>query len=256
MGRVLLCAGSKGMAGAAALAAEASLRSGAGYAFVMAPTSIAAELTAATPSAVLRLCGNDSRSCLLLEDSPSIAELSSQVQSIVLGPGVGREPSTLQLVNQVAQEITTPLVLDADALHPDLMYPLPQSWIITPHAAEANRLLGYQCDSRQQTCQALVDKYSCVVLLKGAGTLIASPKHEMLKNSTGNPGMATAGSGDVLSGCIAGLLARGLSSFDATRLGAYLHGRAGDLAAQAVGEESLIAPDLINFLPTAIMELN
>lgn len=261
MGRVLLVAGSRGMAGAAAMAAEAGLRSGAGYVYLAAPGGIAAELTAAVPSAVLKLCGDSSRETLQESDQVD----TSVANSLVIGPGLGEDASTLALVDQLVTTTAVPTLIDADALHQHLPTPSrehsfsTEQWVLTPHPGEAARLLGLAGSAdveadRPAALGALVDKYGCTVLLKGADTLIGAPGTEQVSNTSGNPGMATAGSGDVLSGCIGALMARGLAPFEATRLGAWLHGRAGDLAAMELGQESLIATDLLKFLPRAILE--
>ncbi|RMH02707.1 MAG: NAD(P)H-hydrate dehydratase [Planctomycetota bacterium] len=264
MGRALLVCGSRGMAGAAVLAAKAALRGGAGYAVLAAPGGISAELTAAVPSAVLCLCGGPERERLRGEDAGPILERAASSQALAAGPGLGADPDTGLLLQRLLAAGDRPWILDADALNllaaaaaVGEVPPLHPSSILTPHPGEAARLLGWsgageiQRD-RPAALAALIERYGCVVLLKGAGTLVGAPGHPPWTNLTGNPGMATAGSGDVLTGLIAALVARGLAPREAARLGAFLHGRAGDLAAAELGQESLVATDLLTFLPEAL----
>lgn len=275
MGRVLLVCGSRGMAGAAVLASEAALRAGAGYAVTAIPGSISPELTAALPSAVLHLCGDSGRECLGRQDLSELLEEAARAQALAIGPGLGGEAGTGELVAALfsalaERQAELPVVADADALN--LMAARraaargePARWplrcVITPHPGEAARLLGLaggaaevQAD-RPAALRALVSTLGVTVLLKGAGTLVGCPEEpEPWVNRSGNAGMAKAGSGDVLTGVLAALLARGLSCWDAARLGAHLHGRAGDLAAAELGQESILASDLIRLLPAALKE--
>lgn len=262
MGRALLVCGSRGMAGAAVLAAKAALRGGAGYAVLAAPGGISAELTAACPSAVLCLCGDRERERLRAADAALIEPEIVRAGALAIGPGLGADPDTGALVAELLTRGAAPWVVDADALRwcPPAAADAPAGpprLILTPHPGEAARLLGWEGSARVQADRgaalaALVARFGCVVLLKGAGTLVGAPDRPPWTNPSGNPGMATAGSGDVLTGLIAALLARGLEPWDAARLGAYLHGKAGDLAARELGEESLMATDLLRFLPDAI----
>ncbi len=262
MGRVLLVCGSRGMAGAAALAAEAALRGGAGYAVLAAPGGISAELTAAVPSAVLCLCGDRDRERLGEEDLDRIQGQIGDANALAVGPGLGTDPATGALLERLLASSGRPWVIDADALNllaaaETARRSLTPSSVLTPHPGEAARLLGWDGAGRVQADRpaalaALVEAFGCVVLLKGAGTLVGAPGCAAWTNPSGNPGMATAGSGDVLTGLIAALGARGLEAREAARLGAYLHGRAGDLAAESLGPESLTASDLLRFLPEAV----
>lgn len=261
MGRLVLIAGSRGMAGAAALSAEASLRSGAGYAVLVSPSSISAELTAAIPSAVLKLAGNPECGHLKLNHQSLALEESSKANAIALGPGLGQDPETFAFVLSMLPLFSIPCVIDADGLNALATSPfvLSSNFVLTPHPGEAARLLGLKSamevqSNRERVLSDLVDKFQATVLLKGEGTLVGSPGKEVWKNETGNPGMATAGSGDVLTGILGALLARGMEAWEATRLSAHLHGLAGDFAAYELGEESLIASDILKSLPRAIQE--
>lgn len=265
MGRVVLIAGSRGMAGAAALAAEAALRGGAGYAVVCCPGAITPDLTAAVPSAILRPCGDATRAELGAEDLPSIRGECAAAQAVVIGPGLGTG-ARAWLPDLLRDWRGPPLVLDADALnalaaHPGALAALPASCVLTPHPGEAARLLAWpeggkrvQAD-RAGALAALCERTAATVVLKGADTLIGARGGEPLRNPTGNAGLATAGSGDVLSGLIGALLARGMSTGEAARLGAWIHGRAADLIAEQIGQDALIASDLARGFGAAFREL-
>lgn len=265
MGRVVLIAGSRGMAGAAALAAEAALRGGAGYAVVCCPGAITPELTAAVPSAILRPCGDAARAELGAEDLPSIRGACAAAQAVVAGPGLGTG-APAWLPDLLRDWRGPPLVLDADALNalagrPGALAALPASCVLTPHPGEAARLLAWpeggervQAD-RVGALAALCERTAATVVLKGADTLIGARGSEPLRNPTGNAGLATAGSGDVLSGLIGALLARGMTAGEAARLGVWIHGRAADLIVQEIGADALIASDLARGFGAAFREL-
>lgn len=265
MGRVLLVAGSRGMAGAAALAAEAALRGGAGYAVICCPGAITPELTAAVPGALLQACGDASRAALAAEDLPLMLAQARLAQSLVVGPGLGAASAAEHWLPELLRargEIGA--VVDADGLNA-----LARSgdWqiadagvILTPHPGEAARLLGWsegaarvQAD-RRAALAALTARTAATIVLKGQGSLVGARNGAVWENPTGNPGLATAGAGDVLSGLIGALLARGLAPTGAARLGAWLHGRAADLLAARIGEDALIASDLAGALGAAFLE--
>ena len=268
-GRVLVIAGSYGMAGAAALAAEAAFRSGAGYVDVACAARLVPALTQAIPSAILHPCGEDAREALAAEDIPKLVEWSSKCHSVVIGPGLGlakgSTPWIPELLSAFHESLPTlPIVLDADGLNhfaeAGLDWKLcTANMILTPHPGEAARLLqfataqGVQAD-RPAALQKMTAHTSATILLKGAQTLIGCKGKETEVNLSGNVGMATAGSGDVLSGHLGALLAFGLPPFDAARLGAYLHGRAGDLFAQEWGPDGLTASDLAHWISKAMSE--
>jgi len=265
MGRVLLIAGSRGMAGAAALAAEAALRGGAGYVVICCPGSITPELTAAVPSAILKPCGGPDQEKLGVADLAVMTRECASAQSVVVGPGLGAGArSWLPAFLRACKSL--PLVLDADALNAlaELgrlaLAELPTDAVLTPHPGEAARLLEWseggervQAD-RAAALTALCAQTPAVVVLKGADTLVGARDRASWRNPTGNPGLATAGSGDVLSGLLGALLARGMTAWDAARLAAWLHGRAADLIAERVGEDALIASDLARAFGAAFLE--
>ena len=179
-----------------------------------------------------------------------------------IGPGIGQsEQTAIALIAQL-RRTQCPIVADADALnilsnHPAWVQQLPQGIILTPHPKEFDRIEGHAADSYERLTKArnMAMRLKGYVILKGHYTAICTPNGQILFNSTGNGGMATAGSGDVLTGILTGLLARGYKPQEACILGVYLHGLAGDLAAHDLGEESLIASDIIHYLPKAYQRL-
>jgi NAD(P)H-hydrate epimerase len=184
---------------------------------------------------------------------------------VAIGPGIGRSPDVVGIVAAIWRDAACPVVVDADALWalarlPRTTWPLHAGpRIVTPHAGEMARLAGHEGEQRaerdwlEQAARHLAHDAAVVVVLKGAGSLVVDGSGES-RNETGNPGLATAGTGDVLTGVVAALVAQGLAPFAAARLGAWLHGRAGDVAAQAFGEWSLTARDVIDRLHVAIRE--
>ena len=257
------------MAGAMTLATEAALRAGCGYAVACVPGSIAAEMTAGVPSAVLKLFGDAEREQLRADDLEAWHDAAKDADALAVGPGLGTGGGPSAFVSGVvgavlSRGVTT--VFDADALNAIAARDTKCTWpaqlaphcVLTPHPGEAARLLGASTQDvqsdRARALAQLVESTRATVVLKGAETLVSGPEQPVWANSTGNPGMATAGSGDVLTGVIAALAARGMESWNAARVGVYLHGRAGDLAAAELGEESLIAADLLRYLPEAIRE--
>jgi ADP-dependent NAD(P)H-hydrate dehydratase / NAD(P)H-hydrate epimerase len=254
LGHALLIAGSYGKMGAAVLASEACLRSGAGL------------LTSHVPQCGCEIMQNSVPESMVSVDSSEVVfsqlpELSLY-SAIGIGPGVGKKKETAETVRQLLQAKPSKLVMDADALnilseHPDWYGLLPSFTILTPHPKEFGRLAGTSANSYERLQKQLEfsSMYQVIVVLKGAYTCITLPDGRVFFNSTGNPGMATAGSGDVLTGIILGLLAQNYTSEDAALMGVYLHGLAGDLAAEHIGEYSLIAGDIIRYLGKAFKRL-
>jgi len=252
-GRVLVIAGSKGMAGAAILCAKGALRAGAGLVTVSLPNELFPIVQTAVPEAICakRPGGStyDGGDTLNTVMSP---ERLSAYDAIVMGPGLGASYDTWEIVMHVLENYGGKLVLDADALNVlvGANVTLDTDTVITPHPGEAARLLGvdaYTIQSRREASAAvLAEKYGCIVALKGSGTIIAStnPGLKVYINNTGNPGMATGGAGDVLAGVIAAFLGQGMDTQTAACAGVYIHGFAGDLMVKEYGEAGLIAGDL------------
>lgn len=249
-GRALLVAGSKGMAGASVLAARAALRSGVGLLTLHVPACNNTIVQVAVPEAMTSI---DSSECCF-SDTLDI----SKYNAVAVGPGLGQSAESEAALLQLIAACRVPMVLDADALNilsrnPKYMQCLPQGSIITPHVGEFSRLFGAADSSfvRLQAARAYASTFGVTVVLKGAYTAVVTPQGAMHFNSSGNPGMATGGCGDVLTGCIVSLLAQGYTSVDAARIAVYIHGLAGDLAAAEKGQTALVAGDVIDFLPSA-----
>lgn len=250
MGNALLIAGSYGMAGAAVLAAKACLRSGAGKVAVHSPKKNVVILQTSVPEAVLQIDRE--------ETTFSEAVDTEDFQAVGIGPGLGTtEQTSIAMIAQL-RRTQCPLVCDADAInmlanHRAWIQQLPKDIIMTPHPKEFDRLEGHSADSFERLSKArdLAQRLQAYIILKGHRTALCCPDGHIVFNTTGNAGMATAGSGDVLTGILTALLARGYKQRDACIIGIYMHGLAGDLAARDLGEESLIASDIINYLPKA-----
>src|SRR6185312_6466755 len=255
-GHALLVAGGYGKIGAAVLAAKACLRSGVGLLTVHVPDCGYGILQTSVPEAMVSVDEHD------WEFSGINIKEIGKYNTIGVGPGIGQEADTANGLKFIIQNAKVPLVIDADALNilaenKTWLSFLPKGSILTPHPGEFARLAGKQ-ENNYQTHLAQIEfarKNQVYLILKGAYTAIATPAGELYFNSTGNPGMATAGSGDTLTGIITGLLAQGYSSFEASVLGVYLHGLAGDIAANELGQEALIAEDITNNLGKAFKHL-
>jgi len=262
-GHVLVLAGSRRMLGAAALTGLAALRSGAGLVTVGIPRSLNEAAHKKISNAVMTLPLNETHGQTLAPSAyDKIRDGFSVYSVIAIGPGMSRDPGTRRLIARVIETSPIPLVIDADALNAlqgrcGLLKKSRTVKVLTPHTGEMSRLLGKSKLSIEQdrrgAAQGFAQKYNCILLLKGAKTVVASPKNKIYINTrTGNAGMAKAGSGDILTGMIAAFMAQGLSGFDAAKYGAYLHGKAGDLAAKSRTKLSMIAPDIIDYIPNAI----
>ncbi|NOT77271.1 MAG: NAD(P)H-hydrate dehydratase [Cyclobacteriaceae bacterium] len=251
-GKALIIAGSFGKMGACILAARACLRAGVGLLTVHIPKSGYSIIQSSVPEAMASVDSLDFFSGISSTESFDV---------IGIGPGLGQAPETLKALSKILDQ-GKPLVIDADALNlisanRELFNTIPSGSILTPHPKEFERLVGsWKNDfERLQKQIHLAKQIKCVIVLKGACTSIATPEGEVYFNSTGNPGMATGGTGDVLTGILTGLLAQNYSSKETAILGVFLHGLAGDLAAREKGMDSLIAGDLIEFLPLAFRNL-
>lgn len=249
-GHALLVAGSYGMGGAAVLAARACLRSGAGLLTVHTPVCNHLLLQTCVPEAMVE---DDVHERFFAEP----AELDSY-QAMGIGCGLGQEDITAEAVIAQVTECSVPLVMDADALNIFSAYRnhlphIPKGTILTPHVGELERLIGRCSNSYERLSKArqLAAELQCYIVLKGAWTATVTPEGICHFNPTGNPGMATGGSGDVLTGIITALLAQGYSQEEACRLGTYVHGAAGDIAARRKGEIAMTAGDIIEALPEA-----
>ena len=251
-GRVLVIGGSRTMPGAIGLTALAALRAGSGLVVVATPHDAATVVAGYSPCYVTE--GHDS--------SEALAQLQGRLEwadVIAIGPGMGQDPAKISFVTQLYKTAPQPIVVDADAINclaaskVDLKEHEGQR-ILTPHLGEFRRLIGAPItdrDKAEQSATQFAADNRLVMLLKGAGTFVTDGQ-STARNNTGNPGMATGGSGDVLTGMIASLIGQGLTPLEAAKSAAHLHGHAGDLAAAKLGQASLISSDLLDFLPAAI----
>lgn len=261
-GHVLLLAGSRGMLGAAVLAAHGALRAGAGLVTVALPASVAPPVLPGLPEAMLLPLPDDGRGSIGPEAAAALREGLDGVDAVAIGPGISRAASSAVLVAEAMRAVAVPLLIDADALHALAASPSPPpAWragpaLLTPHPGEAGRLLGVgaaavQAD-RVEAARRIAARYGAVVALKGARTVVAEPSGKAWINPTGNPGMAAPGMGDVLAGAIGAHLARGIPPIEAALLGVFLHGLAGDLAAAARGPWGLLASEVADQFPAAV----
>jgi NAD(P)H-hydrate epimerase len=258
-GRVLAVAGSRGMSGAAVLCAGAALRGGAGLVRLALPESVLPIVAAANPCYMTVPLPEDRDGRLSARALAPLVEAAPWATAIALGPGLGQSADVTAVVLGVLGQTTVPLVVDADGLnavapHLDVLSARTAPTVLTPHPGEFARLLGCTTADvqaqRQEAAVAFATSRRVVVALKGHGTVVTDGRRVFV-NTTGNPGMATGGTGDVLTGLICALLAQGLEAFTAAQVGVYLHGLAGDLARDDLGEAGLIASDLLGYLPRA-----
>jgi ADP-dependent NAD(P)H-hydrate dehydratase / NAD(P)H-hydrate epimerase len=261
-GQVVVVGGSRGLSGAPMLCARASMRAGAGYVIACVPGSLAPVLAAGgTPELMTRGLDEDDAGSPVEGAAPEVLGLLERGGALALGPGLGRGPGAVALARRLASEAPVPLVLDADGLnaHVGALAGLTRreaATVLTPHAGEMARLLGSDSEAVQRrrlhSVREVAEQAHAVVVLKGDDTLVAEPGGRVAVSAAGTPALATAGTGDVLTGVIAALLAQGLDAFTAAAAGVWLHGHAGRHAAQALGVvEGVIATDVIAALPGA-----
>ena len=252
-GSVLVVGGSPGLSGAVCLAGEAAMRADAGYVTVVVPRSVLPPVELRLLEAVKKPAPENEDGCLTVEALPLVAELEARAQALALGPGIGRSEETRAFVRRLLEQTTLPAVVDADAL-----FGLePGKWasplVLTPHAGELSRLLGRDSswvnEHRLTAARECADRFAAVTLLKGADTIVVSPSGEAIVCEEGTPALATAGSGDVLTGVIAAFLAKGLEPALAAAAAAVAHGRAAQLIEPQVG---VVAGDVVRMLPRAL----
>jgi ADP-dependent NAD(P)H-hydrate dehydratase len=258
-GRALLIGGSRGMCGAIGLAGMSALRGGAGLVRLAVPEVCLDTVAAYEPSYMTVGLPCDAPGRIAAAARERIAELAVDATAIACGPGLGRSEELTQLVAWMYGNLSQPVVFDADALNalaarPAVLEAPAGPRILTPHPGEFARLLGRETREAVASREALAGVFAIrsksVIVVKGHRTYVTDGQRAA-HNTTGNPGMATGGSGDVLTGLVTALLCQGLSPYDAARLAVHVHGLAGDLAAAELGQVSLIASDLVNHLPAA-----
>jgi NAD(P)H-hydrate epimerase len=264
-GHILLLAGSARFSGAAVLCAKAAMRAGAGLVTIGIPKSLNTAIIKVKPAEVMTLPLRETKELTLsLKAFKKISDFAKKADVLVIGPGLSQNKSTQRLIRKVIMAVDKPMVIDADGLNALIgnlnilrgtRYTV-RGTILTPHPGEMARLLGVNVaniqNKRKEITQKFARDYGLTLVLKGNHTIVADCKKHLFKNTTGNPGMASAGSGDVLSGIIAAFLGQGLAPFAAAKYGVFLHGLAGDLAAKEKTQISLIASDIIEKIPEAI----
>lgn len=264
LGSLLCICGSYGMAGAAIMAGKAALRCGIGLLKIAVPKSIYPVCATNILESVYYPLEETSNGIISSKNTDFLLEMCEKSSAVVIGCGLSVCDDTKNLVQSVITNCEKPLVIDADALNCicnklEILKNLKAPAIITPHPGEMARLLHSTPkavnSNRENTAIDFAKKFGVVTVLKGAGTIIASPDGEVYINHTGNSGMATGGSGDILSGIIGSLLAQGASPINAAAAGVFLHGTIGDLAAEKLGKISMLPTDMIDMIPTAYLKL-
>lgn len=263
-GTVYLLAGSVGFTGAGAMAGLSALRAGAGLVTWGLPQSLNDAMEAKLTEVMTKPLPETSARSLALKALAESEAFLKKATVLALGPGISTHPETAELVHQAVSTLTLPMIIDADGLN---CLALKKGWkknsrselVLTPHPGEMARLLNIATEDVQKDRIGITERaaqeFEATVVLKGAPTIIAQPNQDTCINTTGNPGMATAGSGDVLTGLIAGFMAQGLSGYSAAKLGVYVHGLAGDLAAEEKTELGMIAGDILDKVPEALKSL-
>ncbi|MCH7781886.1 NAD(P)H-hydrate dehydratase [candidate division KSB1 bacterium] len=264
-GRVLIIGGSPGMTGAPVLTAQAALKAGAGMTLMGIPESLNPVIEQKLTETMTLPLPETEDGFLSLKAEKKIMDALLWADILAIGPGIGRDTETIELIHTVLGNADMPVVIDADGLFaiakkPSILRKRKFNTVITPHLGEFSRLVSREDaaavrDDRIELVRKSARRFQAVLLLKGAPTMISGPGGEVFINSTGNAGMATAGSGDVLTGIISGLIGQGAGLTEAAVSGAYLHGTAGDLAADEFGEISITAGDINDFVPYAFEDL-
>ncbi len=261
-GTLLTVCGSYGMAGAALLCARGALRSGVGLLRAAVPRSVYPLLVDTIPEAVFHAV-SEQDGCFSADAIPALTDALATADAVVVGCGMGRGEGQTAVVRHILSQSPVPVILDADGINAVSSHILAEEarsapLILTPHPGEMARLMGLSTAEVQANRQAvacnLARETNAVVVLKGHCTLIAAPNGEMAENPTGNPGMATGGSGDVLAGIIGSLVAQGLGPYEAAVCGVYLHGAAGDLAAAKHSQHGMLPTDLIEELGSLFLQ--
>jgi ADP-dependent NAD(P)H-hydrate dehydratase / NAD(P)H-hydrate epimerase len=260
-GHLMVIAGSPGKAGAAIMAAKGALRTGPGLVSIATPNGLVPMVQSQLAEAMCLPAAESMEGTLGAVSEEELLKAATGMSAAALGPGLSTHFETAQVVRDLVQRLTVPLVVDADGLnalagHTGILKKTKAPVILTPHPGEMGRLVNMTSSEVQKDRLAISSRFAkdhrVILVLKGAGTVVALPDGRMFINGTGNPGMATGGTGDVLTGMIGGLLAQGHPAGQAACLGVYLHGLAGDLAAKEKGEAAMIAGDLLEKIPEAL----
>lgn len=275
-GHIFVLAGSQGLTGAAVLCVNSAMRTGAGLVTLGIPKSLYSIVAKRVFLEVMAKPLQETKNKTLAVNAyKEIIDSAKKADVLAIGPGLSRNPSTKELVRKLIVQINRPMVIDADGLnalvgHLDILRKTPacpagrqdarRTTLLTPHPGEFSRLIGKPAafiqKNREMLVKSFANDYNVVLILKGHKTVVAAPGKKIYVNKTGNPGMATAGSGDVLTGMLAALMGQGLGGFEAAKSGVYLHGLAGDLAAKEKTQAGMLASDIIDKIPEAIKLAN
>ncbi|NJD01771.1 MAG: NAD(P)H-hydrate dehydratase [Ruminiclostridium sp.] len=263
-GKVIIITGSIGMTGSGCLCANAAMRSGAGLVYVGVPAGLSTVYSTKLTEPIIIALQDNGGGSLSAAGSARIIEAVNRMDAAAIGPGLSVNDEIVEVVRNVIKRTRIPLVLDADALNAasrdiSMLKECNADAVITPHPGEMARLTGLSIrevqNDRLKVAADFAEQYGVTVVLKGSGTVVALPDGTIYVNTTGNPGMATGGAGDVLTGIIASLAGQGVKLSDAAVAGVYLHGLAGDAAAGKKGMHGMIASDIIEELPYVIKEI-
>lgn len=262
-GKVGIIAGSKGMTGSVYLASQAALRTGSGLVYTIVPQAIETIMSIKLTEAIIKPV-KDNEGFFSKESLNGILNEIKGLDVIAIGPGIGADKDRLYIIQEVLKNYTKPIVIDADGINSlsfnlNILNNHTSSIIITPHPKELAKLLNKSTRDIQENriyySKYISKKYNIIVVLKGFNTIVALPTGEIYINGTGNPGMATAGSGDILTGIIASFIGQGIKPEDAAKLGVFCHGLAGDLASYEKGEYGIIATDILENIPYSIKKI-
>jgi NAD(P)H-hydrate epimerase len=263
-GHILIIAGAPGFTGAAALCSQAVLLCGSGLATLGIAKGLNVILARKLTEVMTKPLPETAAGTLGAGAFAPIMEFSRKTDCVAIGPGLSRNKSTEALVRKILVSLERPVVLDADGINaiegnPGILKRAKTFVTVTPHPGEMSRLTGIPAEdiscNKEKVAKSFANKYNVVCVLKGHRSVVARPDGKIFVNTTGNPGMAKGGTGDVLTGMIASFIGQGIMPFEAAALGVYLHGLAGDLAAKEKGEVSMLASDLLGKIPEAIKAL-
>lgn len=263
-GHLFVIGGSPGLTGAVCLACLSALRTGCGMVTAGVPESLNDIFEVKLTEVMTKPLSESGRKTIgILAVEKCLEFIEKTADGVVIGPGISTESGTEEFFRQLLPEIKKPVVIDADGLkllakNLDILKKVEKNLVLTPHPGEMSHLTGLSIaqiqENRKNIAIEFAKKYKVIMVLKGNKTVVTDGQSFYI-NKTGNPGMATAGSGDVLSGNIGSLIVQGLTPYESAKIGVYLHGLAGDLAAKKLGQYSLIAGDIIDFLPVAIRKI-
>lgn len=263
-GHLFVIAGSRNYSGAAYLCAQSAIRSGCGVVTLGFPKSLTVAMTRKLTEVIKKPLFETKEGTINLSAAGEILEFSKKVEALAIGPGLTTNRKTVLLIKKILPKLDKPFVLDADGINAvsgnlEIFRKIKVPYIITPHPGEMARLIGKKIPEMQKNridiALNFAKMYNAVVVLKGFGTVVSEPSGDYYINKSGNPGMASAGMGDVLTGMIGSFLAQGFDKYKSARLAVYLHGLAGDLAAKQMSESSLIASDVLEKIPEAFKKI-